>query len=119
MYGVSPHPAHAPENSNNGCSAWDPFTESWGRASRSISGIVRKKSHDCLSAGRWSAAGSMLMALCRTSVFDFAGQTSTQTPHPVQSSGATWIVIAIPATSLDRKDFDLKPSGAPASTEGS
>ena len=35
----------------------------------------------------------MLIALCFTSVFDFAGQTSTQTAHPVQSSGATWIVI--------------------------
>ena len=35
----------------------------------------------------------MLIALWRTSVFDFAGHTSTQTPQPVQSSGATWIVM--------------------------
>ena len=61
----------------------------------------------------------MLIALCFTSDFDFAGQTSTHTPQPVQSSGATWIVIAIPDTSLDRNAFDLKPSGAPASSVGS
>ena len=61
----------------------------------------------------------MLIALCRTSDFDFAGHTSTHTPHPVQSSGATWIVIAIPDTSFDRKALDLKPSGAAASSVGS
>ena len=61
----------------------------------------------------------MLIALCFTSDFDFAGQTSTHTPQPVQSSGATWIVIAIPDTSLDRKALDLNPSGAPASSVGS
>ena len=52
MYGVSPQPAQAPENSNSGCNAWDPFTESWGSASRSISGMVRKKSHDTRSTSR-------------------------------------------------------------------
>ena len=61
----------------------------------------------------------MLIALCFTSDFDFAGQTSTHTPQPVQSSGATWIVIAIPDTSFDRNALDLNPSGAPASSVGS
>ena len=42
----------------------------------------------------------MLIALWRTSVFDFAGHTSTHTPQPVQSSGATWIVIAVPGDVL-------------------
>ena len=93
MYGVSPQPAQAPENSNSGCNACEPFAESWGRRSRSSSGIDRKKSHAGRSASRWASAGSMLIDLWRTSVFDFAGHTSTQTPQPVQSSGATWIVI--------------------------
>ena len=35
----------------------------------------------------------MLMAFSRTSLLFFTGQTSTQTPHPVQSSGATWVAI--------------------------
>jgi hypothetical protein len=33
--------------------------------------------------------GSMLMARCRTSLLLLAGQTSTQSPQPVQSSGET------------------------------
>ncbi len=41
---------------------------------------------------RWSSFGSMLMALCLTISLLRAGQTSTQTPQPVQSSGATWTV---------------------------
>ena len=28
-YGVSPQPAHAPENSSNGCSNWEPLTENF------------------------------------------------------------------------------------------
>ena len=44
------------------------------------------------STSRCSATGSMLIALWLESVLLFAGQTSTQTPQPVQSSGATWIV---------------------------
>ena len=45
MYGVSPQPAQAPENSNSGCSACEPLTESCGSRSRSSSGMDRKKSH--------------------------------------------------------------------------
>ena len=60
----------------------------------------------------------MLIDLWRTSVFDFAGQTSTQTPQPVQSSGATWIVIRYPEMSLERNAFDLNDGGAPSSTAG-
>ena len=61
----------------------------------------------------------MLMALWRTSVLDLAGHTSTHTPQPVQSSGATWIVSAWPDTSLDRNALVRKPSGAPATASGS
>jgi hypothetical protein len=37
----------------------------------------------------WSIAGSRLSDLCRTCSLLCAGHTSTQTPQPVQSSGAT------------------------------
>ena len=38
----------------------------------------------------------MLIAFSRVSLLFFAGQTSTQMPQPVQSSGATWIVYFMP-----------------------
>ena len=50
----------------------------------------------------------MLMAFRRTSLLFLTGQTSTQMPHPVQSSGATWIVYFMPAHSLSRASVDLK-----------
>ncbi len=56
---------------------------------------------------------SMLMALCPFCVFDSAGQNSTQTRQPVQSSGATWMVYLEPFTSADLKSIDLKVEGAP------
>ena len=56
--------------------------------------------------------GSMLMDLCPFCVFDSAGQNSTQTRHPVQSSGATWMVYLAPFTSVDLKSRDLKVEGA-------
>src|SRR5688572_28165209 len=61
----------------------------------------------------------MLRDLWRTSVLDLAGHTSTHTPQPVQSSGATWIVIRAPLMSFERKSFDLNVAGAPASAAGS
>ena len=54
------------------------------------------------------------MALWLTSVLLLAGQTSTHTPQPVQSSGATWIVRRWPGRSRDRNSLCRKPSGAPA-----
>ena len=55
----------------------------------------------------------MLMAFSRTSLLFLTGQTSTQTPHPVQSSGATWMVYFIPAHSLSRASQALNVEGAP------
>ncbi len=54
---------------------------------------------DRARASRCSSIGSMLMALWPASVLLFAGQTSTHTPQPVQSSGATWIVSRWPGSS--------------------
>ena len=64
-YGVSPQPAHAPENSNSGSSTWEPLTESCGSRPRSSGGIDWKYSQRRRSTSRWSSTGSMLIALWR------------------------------------------------------
>ncbi len=51
-YGVSPHPAQAPENSNSGWSIWLPLTEPRFTLVRSISGIERKNSKFSFSTSR-------------------------------------------------------------------
>ena len=61
----------------------------------------------------------MLIERCFTCSLLCAGQTSTQMPQPVQSSGATWIVMRIPGCSRDFHSLSLKPSGAPSSADGS
>ena len=61
----------------------------------------------------------MLIDLRLTSDLSFAGQTSTQTPHPVQSSGATWIVRWWSFNSRDRNDLVRNPSGAEANASAS
>src|SRR6266511_4280663 len=61
----------------------------------------------------------MSMALCLASSLLRAGHTSTHTPHPVQSSGATWMVSASPGCSREEKSLDWNPCGAPSSAEGS
>jgi pyruvate-ferredoxin/flavodoxin oxidoreductase len=53
------------------------------------------------------------MALCFASDLLRAGHTSTQMPHPVQSSGATWMVSRVPARSKSEakhKAIDLLPA---------
>ena len=52
------------------------------------------------------------MALWLESVLLLAGQTSTHTPQPVQSSGATWIVSRCPGSSRDRNSLWRKSTGA-------
>ncbi len=53
----------------------------------------------------------MLMDLCPTSVLLLAGQTSTHTPQPVQSSGATWMVSRWAGRSRDLNSLLGKPLG--------
>ena len=60
--------------------------------------------------------GSRLIERWPTASLACAGQVSTQIPQPVQSSGATWIVIFIPGRCLSRQSFTGKPSGAPSSS---
>ena len=82
-----------------------------------VGGIDWKKSQRSRSTSRCSATGSMLMALWLESVLLLAGQTSTHTPHPVQSSGATWIVRRWSGRSRDRNSLCRKSAGA-ASSDG-
>ena len=56
----------------------------------------------------------MLIALWLESVLLLAGQTSTQTPQPVQSSGATWIVSRWSGRSRERNSLWRKSAGAAA-----
>src|SRR5580765_3638248 len=58
----------------------------------------------------------MLMALWLESVLLLAGHTSTHTPQPVQSSGATWMVSRCCGSSRDLNSLWRKSTGA-ASTE--
>ena len=60
----------------------------------------------------------MLIERCPTSSLRWAGQVSTQILQPVQSSGATWIVIRMPGRCRSRHSVERTPSGAPASASG-
>ena len=114
-YGVSPQPLQASENSNSGSRTWAPLTVSWAIRLRSSGGIDWKNSQfGPLGVAVRSAAGSMLIDLCLTSVLLLAGQTSTQTPQPVQSSGATWIVSRWSTRSRDLNSLELEAAGAPS-----
>ena len=59
----------------------------------------------------------MSMALWLESVLLFAGQTSTQTPQPVQSSGATWMVSRWSSRSRDLNSLCRKSAGAPSTAD--
>ena len=95
-YGVSPQPAQAPENSNSGWSSCEPLTVSARTSDRSTSGSSVKYSYQGRSTSRCSIAGSRSIALCSGFALSRTGQTATQMPQPVQSSGATWTVSWVP-----------------------
>src|SRR5512143_2566530 len=116
-YGVSPQPAHAPLNSNNGRSNCEFLIVEGLINFRSRSGIDMKKSQFFVSCSRNGGCAAMLSALRPTCVLSFAGQTSTHNVQPVQSSGATWTEYAMPCeNSLNFDGICLKASGALASS---
>ena len=117
-YGVSPQPAHAPENSNKGCCTCCARMCSRLTRRRSSSGIERKKLQFSRSVSRSGGCGRMLIAFSRASDLLRAGQTSTQMPQPVQSSTATCSVYFSPFQSGNRASRDLNVVGAPSSTDG-
>src|ERR1019366_2456489 len=112
MYGVSPQPAQAPENSNSGCSSCWSFTWPWESFSRANSGICWKYSQYWLYFSRSGGCASMLMALCLASLLLLAGHTATHSPQPVQSSGATCKVYFSSENSRHLGTAVWKPSGA-------
>src|SRR5262249_8044696 len=61
----------------------------------------------------------MLIALSRVCDLFFAGQTSTHRAHPVQSSGATWIVYFSPCQSRSIASHALNAGGAVSKHFGS
>src|SRR6266568_2663772 len=118
-YGVSPHPAQAPENSNSGCRSCESLTEFRLSLLWSTSGRLRKNSQLRACASRREACGTMLMALRLVSALFLAGQASTHSPQPVQSSGATWRVYAAPGNSFHRAGDVLNPAGPAERSAGS
>ena len=118
-YGVSPQPAHAPENSKSGWASCDPFTVSSDSVVRSCSGSPRKYSKLTRSASRWFSIGVMSIALCLTASLLLAGQMLTHTPQPVQSSGATWMIDLRAGPSRSVHSRCRKLGGASSSALGS
>src|ERR1019366_7815348 len=82
---------------------------------RPNSGKVMKKFQFSRSCARNGAWGRMLMALSLASVLLRAGQTSTHSAQPVQSSAAICSVKLIPLNSGTRAAVLLKAAGAPLS----
>src|SRR5205085_9606101 len=107
-------PWQAPENAMSGSGSCESYTSVRLNASRSVSGIFRKKSQFLFSASRRAGCGAILMALCFTSVLLLAGQTSTQSWQPVQSTGAICSVYFISLKSFQRAAVDLNVTGAPS-----
>ena len=89
MYGVSPQPTQAPENSNNGCNTIEPLMVLVFNSLRSYSGMAKKKSQFFRSVSRSGGWGRILMALRLALDLSRIGQISTHSVQPVQSSGAT------------------------------
>src|SRR2546421_507192 len=118
-YGVSPHPAQAPENSNSGCRSCESLTELRLSLLGSTSGRLRKNSQLWACASRRGAWATILMALRLVSALFLAGQASTHSPQPVQSSGATWRVYAASGNSFQRAGEVPKPCGAAERSAGS
>ncbi len=85
-YGVSPHPAHAPENSSSGCLNWLPFTVvSLNFAITSaFAGSVY-----CVVECLLLAAFASMFSIASAFAPFLPGQTFTQEPHPVQSRADT------------------------------
>ncbi len=88
------------------------------KAVRSASGRLRKKAQLAFSCSRSGGCSAMLRALRAVLVLSLAGQASTHKPHPVQSSGETWMVNLAPGNSLNLASRLLKEAGALASRPG-
>ena len=87
IYGVSPQPAHAPENSISGCLNWLSLTVLPAvKCSLFDTSFDTEKSQFATSVSTCVPSGFISNAL------PGAGQISTQLLHPVQSNVLTWIL---------------------------
>ena len=120
-YGVSPHPAQAPDASNSGSRSCEPLMVSASTCRRGVSGSRRNVRAERARARDGAPWTPCRWRVGRDSILLLAGQTSTHTAHPVQSSGKTWIVFASrsPSVALARLPRSHRNSaGAPASAAG-
>ena len=87
MYGVSPQPAQAPENSNSGCRNWVPRTVPKSTRDRSATGSVSKNAMLSRSAATSGSRAREVDRLARgVRPARPTGQAWTHSSHPVQSS---------------------------------
>ena len=111
MYGVSPHPAQAPENSISGCLNWLPLTVVGAIISPLGATLVVSTANAQFSTSTsWVSRGFITKAFC------LAGHMSAQFPHPVQSIGLTCILYCNPSNPLPIAFLVLKLSGALAAS---
>src|SRR6186997_2543578 len=119
MYGVSPHPAHAPENSKSGSRNWVPRTVPKSTLERSLTVKDSKKLMFSRSETIRGSAGPRLIALVTFKPGMTTGQASTHKPHPVQSSTYTcneYLAFGRPTAS---NGAESNVSGAPANADWS
>src|SRR5579863_8947227 len=119
IYGVSPHPEHAPENSKSGCNNCEFLMAPTLRCAEDTSGNERKNSQFAFSFSRNGGCGAMLMALRPTCRLSLAGHASTHRLQPVQSSGETCKEYFISGNSLKCASIERNVSGASFSSAGS
>src|SRR5205085_1568827 len=89
IYGVSPQPEQAPENSNIGINNCEFLIAARFKCVLSTSDSDRKNSQLTFSRSRMGGCSVILIALRPTCRLSFAGQASTHKLQPVQSSGET------------------------------
>jgi hypothetical protein len=96
-YGVSPHPAQAPENSKYGFSNWIPFTVDLLKGFGNCL-MVCKNSQLLFCFSTTDFNGLNVKAFC------LAIQLLIQAPQPVQSQGLAWMIkfaFCTPSAVLD------------------
>jgi len=87
-YGVSPHPAHAPEYSKSGCMNCAPFTSILIAGTVHLGQVEEEGVVRALALAQRHLRRHVDRVLCFGFDLSLAGQTMTQSVHPVQSSGA-------------------------------
>src|SRR6478609_7911022 len=114
-YGVSPHPAQAPENSNSGSRNWVPRTVPKSTLDRSVVGSDSKNAMLSRSVTSRGSAGPRLIALVTPAPGMTTGHASTHNPQPVQSSTYTCSENRAFGRPTASSGAESNSAGAPAS----